>query len=292
MHISKITPYQFEVVVDLITRLQPNDETHIGYFGIEADDIRQYLSEFDHGWENSIVVAIHHDQVVGCLAVEWDTEVGRAWLHGPCIDHAAWHIIADKLYKGAQELGVLPAGLEEELFGDVVNVKLGAFARRHDFRRMDNFSALVRFKRENLATLPPTTVDLLTENYHDEFIALHEKTFPNTYYIGKQILEKLDEKNRVFVATENNTLLGYLYAKIDTGGQGYIDFVGVAESARRKGIGKRLVVAATRWLLSFESAHEVNLTVTSTYHPAIELYFSVGYEHVFTLAAYRKKPSP
>lgn len=292
MLISKIDPSQFEAVVNLIARLQPDDETHIGYFGIETDDIRQYLLEFDHGWENSIVVAIHHEQVVGCLAVEWDTEVGRAWLHGPCIDHAAWHIIADKLYKAAQELGVLPVGLEEELFGDVVNVKLGAFARRHDFRRLANFSATFRFKRENLATLPPAQADLLTPPYHDAFIALHEKTFPDAYYTGQQIIDQLGDGNRIFIVTENDSLLGYLYTKIDTGGQGYIDFVSVAEEARRKGIGKRLVITATRWLLSFESANEVNLSVSSKNRAAIELYFSIGYEHLLTLGAYRKKPSP
>lgn len=292
MHIRKIAPNELEVVVDLISRLQTNEEHHIGYFGMEADDIRQYLLEFTHGWQNSIVVALHREQVVGCLAVEWDAEIGRTWLHGPCIDHVAWHIMADRLYAGAQEFGVLPAGLTEELFGDVVNVKLGAFARRHHFRKMMGHQAVFRFRRDQLPTLPSLDADLLDVPYHNAFIALHEKTFPQTYYTGQQILEKLVEQNWVFIVTQNDTLLGYVYAKIDTGGEGYLDFVGVAEHARRQGIGRRLVVAATRWLLSYENVPQVNLTVSSTNRAAIELYLKIGYEHLWTLTAYRKRPSP
>lgn len=292
MHIRKIAPDELEAVVDLIARLQPDEEHHIGYFGMEADDIRQYLLEFTHGWENSIVVALHREELVGCLAVEWDTEIGRAWLHGPCIDHVAWHIMADKLYAEAQTLGVLPKGLEEELFGDVVNVKLGAFARRHHFRKMEGHQVVLRFRKEQLESLPASKADLLESQYQAAFIALHEKTFPRAYYKGQQILDQLDQQNRVLIVVEDNTLLGYIYAQIDTGGDGYIDFVGVDETARRRGIGRRLVVAATRWLLSFENVQQVSLTVSSTNRAAIELYLNIGFEHLWTLTAYRKRPSP
>ncbi len=197
----------------------------------------------------------------------------------------AWHIIADKLYAEAQELGVLPKGLVEELFGDVVNVKLGAFARRHHFRKMEGYQAVLRFRKEQLESLPALEADLLEGQYHSAFIALHEKTFPCAYYKGQQILDRLNEQNRVLVVMENNTLLGYIYAQIDTGGDGYLDFVGVAEHARRQGIGRRLVVAATRWLLSYENVPQVNLTVSSTNRAAIELYLKIGYEHLWTLTA-------
>ncbi|CAG0994472.1 hypothetical protein ARNL5_03511 [Anaerolineae bacterium] len=291
MHIRKIASNELETVVDLIARLQPDEEHHIGYFGMEADDIHHYLLEFTHGWENSIVVALHREQLVGCLAVEWDAEIGRAWLHGPCIDHVAWHIMANRLYAGAQTLGVLPKGLEEELFGDVVNVNLGAFARRHHFRKMEGHQAVLRFRKEQLESLPTLEAELLESRYHTAFIALHEKTFPRAYYKGQQILDRLDEQNWVFIITEQDTLLGYVYAKIDTGGEGYIDFVGVDEATRRRGIGKRLVVAATRWLLSFENVQQVSLTVGSTNRAAIELYLKIGFEHLWTLTAYRKRPS-
>ena len=291
MHIRKIAPNELDAVVDLIARLQPDEAHHIGYFGMNADDIRHYLFEFTHGCENSMVVALHREQLVGCLAIEWDAELRRAWLHGPCIDHVAWHILADKLYAGAQELGVLPVGLEEELFGDVVNVQLGAFARRHHFRKMAGHQAVFCFRRAQLPTLPPLDANLLEARHHDAFVALHEKTFPHTYYTGQQILEKLVEQNWVFVITQNDTLLGYVYAKIDTGGEGYLDFVGVAEHARRQGIGRRLVVAATRWLLSYENVPQVTLTVSSTNRAAIELYLKIGYEHRWTLTTYRKRPS-
>lgn len=161
MHIRQIAPDELETVVSLITRLQPNEEHHIGYFGMEADDIRQHLLGFTHGWQNSIVVALHRDQLVGCLAVEWDAVIGRAWLHGPCINHVAWPIIADRLYAGVKELGVLPIELEEELLGDVVNVKLGAFARRHFFRKMKGHQVVYRLSSENT---PPATLTFSSAN--------------------------------------------------------------------------------------------------------------------------------
>jgi ribosomal protein S18 acetylase RimI-like enzyme len=81
---------------------------------------------------------------------------------------------------------------------------------------------------------------------------------------------------------------GYIYARIDTGGDGYIDFLGVEESARRGGIGRRLITAATRWLLSFETVQEVALTVSSNNSAALALYTQLGYEHLYDVQAYRK----
>jgi ribosomal protein S18 acetylase RimI-like enzyme len=124
--------------------------------------------------------------------------------------------------------------------------------------------------------------------YHDAFIRLHETTFPDAYYLGRQVIAKLDDQNRAFIIADGDTLLGYLYARIDPGGDGYIDFLGVDESERRRGIGKRLITAATRWLVSVPGVRQVALTVNRSNTPAIALYTQLGYEQLYTLQAYRK----
>jgi ribosomal protein S18 acetylase RimI-like enzyme len=77
-----------------------------------------------------------------------------------------------------------------------------------------------------------------------------------------------------------------------TGGDGFIDFLGVEESVRRQGMGRRLITTATRWLLLFPAVQEVALTVYSRNSAALALYTQLGYEHLYTVQAYRKVVLP
>ena len=284
-------PQQLDEVAAFVARLQADPAHHIGYFGEHEDDIAQYIRELEPAGTDGFLLAYEDEKLAGLLGMEADPEIKRAWLHGPMIDHADWNIIADQLYREACQ-HVIPTYVSiHELFGNIGNHYLRMFAERQGFTPLPDTAAVLRFKRHKLAALPVTEAPELEPRYYEAFLQLHETTFPNTYYLGKQVIARLNAHNKVFIVADGDALQGYIYARIDTGGDGYIDFLGVEESARRQGIGRRLITAATHWLLSFPSVRQVALTVNGRNAAAIALYKQLGYEHLYTLQAYRKPVS-
>jgi GNAT superfamily N-acetyltransferase len=289
MNITPMRPTQLAEVAAFIARLQADSAHFIGYFGEREDDISVYIQELEPNGSDGFLLAHENDQLVGILGIEAEPEIGRAWIHGPMVDHADWHAIADSLYEAARQQ-IIPAFVNHhELFGDIANDNLRAFAARHGFTPLPDTAAVLRFERHQLSSLPHAEAAAeLSPPYHEAFIQLHEATFPKTYYSGQQVIGRLNERGKAFIVTENESLLGYLYAQLDSGNEGYVDFLGVVESARRRGIGKRLIITATRWLLSSPGVQQVHLTVNGQNSAAISLYTGLGYSHLYTLQAYRK----
>ena len=131
----------------------------------------------------------------------------------------------------------------------------------------------------------------IREELFNQFKKLHTEIFPNTYYSGQQILDMIDDTNQLFIETQNGNLVGFIHGKLDkSNNQGYIEFVGVCRSARRQGIGRKLVLAILHWLFkSFIQIEEAKLTVSSANIPAFNLYTSLGFVVEQSLQGYRKK---
>jgi ribosomal protein S18 acetylase RimI-like enzyme len=288
MHLSRMQPEQLNEVAAFIARLQAEPTHHVAYFGERADEIAQYIRELEPAGSDGFVLAYQDEKLVGLLGVEADPEVKRAWLHGPMVDHPDWDATADQLYQTACQEVIPDYAAMHELVGDIANVHLRSFAERHGFTPLPDSAAILRFRRHKLAALPRAEAPELEPRHYDGFVRLHEATFPNTYYSGKQVIERLNAHNKVFIVSDGAVVQGYIYARVITGSEGFIDFLGVEKSARRRGMGRRLITAATRWLLSFPAVQEVALTVYSGNSAAIALYTQLGYEHLHTVQAYRK----
>jgi ribosomal protein S18 acetylase RimI-like enzyme len=281
-------PDQLDEVAAFIARLQADPAHHIGYFGEREDDIARYIHELEPAGSDGFVLAFEDEKLIGLLGVEADPEIKRAWLHGPMVDHPDWDVVADQLYQTACQQVIPDYAVMHELVGGIANIRLRMFAQRQGFTPLPDTAAVLRFKRHELATLPTAEAEELEPRHHDAFVRLHDVTFPNTYFSGKQVIDRLNAHNKVFVVSAGDAVQGYIYARVITGGDGFIDFLGVEESARRRGLGRRLITAATRWLLSFPTVQEVALTVYSRNTAALALYTQLGYEHLYTLQAYRK----
>jgi hypothetical protein len=66
-----------------------------------------------------------------------------------------------------------------------------------------------------------------------EFISLHDTVFPNTYYSGKEIIERMSSNQKVYTSGEGSGLKGYLNAEYNLEEQeGSIEFIGVDEKDR------------------------------------------------------------
>jgi ribosomal protein S18 acetylase RimI-like enzyme len=213
-------------------------------------------------------------------------------LYGPLVEDSRWDSIADALYQQALAQQIIPPGYEQEVFVDVRHTRMAAFAQRHGFpaRPLENH---MKWERAHLARLPEVNAALVPYEPADAdlFIALHDRLFPETYYRGAAILERLGEQDRLFISRgADGTVNGYIYAKIDTDNrEGYIDYIGVAESVRRQGLGRALVAHAMRWLLTDPQVESIALTVMGENAAAIALYQGLGYTLRQTLVPYRKE---
>jgi ribosomal protein S18 acetylase RimI-like enzyme len=60
-------------------------------------------------------------------------------------------------------------------------------------------------------------------------------------------------------------------------GEGYVEFVGVAEQAQRQGIGRKLLATAVYWLFHDQQVPQIALNVNDDNNNARNLYESTGF---------------
>jgi len=119
---------------------------------------------------------------------------------------------------------------------------------------------------------------------------LHDRVFPNTYYSGNQIIERLNDHRKVFMDIKNNSLAGYIYVEINpVFGEGSIEFFAVDQSQRGKGIGSKLLTMALKWLFTFDSINSITLCVNSENEKALNLYKIIGFKKKCQLCYFTKK---
>jgi RimJ/RimL family protein N-acetyltransferase len=315
IQLSPLPPGQqsLDELARFVGELNCDQTQQIGYLDDDPAQIAKFLAEHDLPPHQSWVVAHEDGRMVGALGFEADGELGRAWIYGPFVrapqakeegEHPTafssnplewaegwrtepWAALADRLWNAAQVL--LPSGLREhELFYNIHNTNGIAFAARHGFPEHGD-ALILRFGRELLASLAASEARELAADQRASFQALHDQIFPQTYYSGRQILERVGEHRKVFAIAEGGELLGYTYVEIlPEFGEGNLEFIGVSEQARGKGIGNRLLTAALRWMFGFPSLNEIFLTTNTTNTAAIALYQKVGFQLIHTMRAFRK----
>jgi ribosomal protein S18 acetylase RimI-like enzyme len=152
-----------------------------------------------------------------------------------------------------------------------------AFYRRHGFGQA-KVSHVYIAPRPGELCQPDELLPEVTADQAASFAQLHDITFPNTFYSSQDILGMLNETNKVFVWAKDDEALGYLYAKVDEStGEGYVEFVGVAEQAQRQGIGRKLLATAVYWLFHDQQVPQIALNVNDDNNNARNLYESTGF---------------
>nr|AOR51034.1 GCN5 family acetyltransferase [uncultured bacterium pAX1] len=280
----------FEAMVAFVVRLNSDDAHHIGFFGEGEADVRSSLAECVIPPVEGFQLAYDGDRLVGVSGVDADPEISRAWLYGPLVEHEDWHSVADELY--AASLKVIPDGIrEQDLFCDVRNSNLAAFAERHGFSvRSEN--AVVSLKRSDYKKPASKDIQFSVIDYSGEFFEQFERChgllFPTTYFTARQIVEKLDATRRLFLGLENGEMKGYHFCKVESEAcSGYIDFIGVDESLRGRGLGAILLAAGIDWMLSFPEVGKISLTVNADNIPALKLYKNFGFVTERVMRGYR-----
>ncbi|MBN2115449.1 MAG: GNAT family N-acetyltransferase [Anaerolineales bacterium] len=281
---------RFEELVSFVARLNSDGTHHIGFFGEGEADVRASLAECLVPTAEGFRLAYEGDRLVGVFGVDADPEIDRAWLFGPLVEHEDWHTIADQLY--AEVLALIPVDIRDyDLFCDVQNIRLEAFAARHGFPlRSEN--AVMTMTRTDYKPSAKRKSQIIAydESFFEQFEKLHKTLFPTTYFSARQMVEKINENLQLLFAVEGDQLLGYHFYKIEPEAElGYIDFIGTDSAARGRGVGADLLAAGIDWMLAAPSTKKVSLTVNADNAAAIHLYEKFGFLTERVMRAYRKQ---
>jgi [ribosomal protein S18]-alanine N-acetyltransferase len=97
-----------------------------------------------------------------------------------------------------------------------------------------------------------------------------------------QCLQAFDgDYKEIYVAVENDDLLGFIILQMAGTFRGYIQTIAVAENARSKGIGSKLIEFAEKRI--FTISPNIFICVSSFNEDAQKLYTKLGYEKIGVL---------
>ncbi|HEX5097205.1 MAG TPA: N-acetyltransferase [Acidimicrobiia bacterium] len=271
----------FGDVVDFLVREQARPERNIAYIGTERDAIAAELADFEPGWAHAAHgVRDDRGRLVALAYGEWDTGLGRLWVHGPWVagDDGAWEQWAKPVLQAV--IAAAPSIADIELSGTIENVRLGALANAIGFERSEPNYVLCVPLDGPTPERDPSVVDATADDLA-WITPLHDAEFPATYATPQQLLDG----DGVFVAIDH----GYAAGRVAPDGSGYIDFVAVDGSARGAGRGRRLVQELVSRLAEAGAEREVCLTVQEHRVAARELYASLGFRIEIVIVGYRRK---
>lgn len=289
--VQKARKEDFEAISALIAAQNKNPDTHCIHSetGLDAQSICNEMIRLDADSEICFVMTPVDGLVTSAMGCEFDVELGRGWLRGPFIVDckADWNTTAVTLYE--RLLDVLPEPIHQlDTFLNIENQRGNAFYLQHDFRQLRLVHVYECQHPENHLK-PSELCETLNPKQAQSFVELHNTIFPGTYADGQRILNKLDDQHQIFVWCQGNELMGYLYAAIDDDtGDGSIEYIGVREDSRGKGIGRQLLQTAMHWLFEVKQVPNVILVVNDDLANARSLYESVGFRLKYTGVHNRK----
>lgn len=271
-----------------IASINGNKQQHVGYCGVKAEGILEDLkNDFsDIPLDYSFVAAYENGEMVGAVGVDIDKETKTAEIWGPFVHHADWEKVSMAMWK--QLLKQLPISLDRAFgFYNIYNSRCAGFMEQLGAERKEREDVILQIIREEWKVSKEGIAGIteMTAEYFDAFRKLHQEAFPNGYYRADEIIEKLDDKNRVFLATESGTFAGYVYCEADPElCEADIHFISVCPDARNNGWGRKLISKSVDFLFSFKEINEIILCVDASNATAIRIYKNAGFTPLHQLA--------
>jgi len=273
-----------------LVRVCENPHQHCmhSWSGEDSADLGVLLLKYLADGELVYVLACQGENLVGAMGCEYDEELHRGWIHGPHAKSDDWELLAEELF--ARVLEALPSSITIlDAYPNTANTRAVDFYGRRGFEKVGDVSHVYGLTSESRVVSPVAPCGLLQKRHEPSFLELYHSLFPDAYYSGRRILNMVGSSYRVFVIVEGTDVLGFAAGSVDEGSKtGEVQFVGVREDRRGKGLGRRLLHAAVDWLFDGAAVSEVTLNVRQDVPHALRLYESVGFKHRYSGIGLRK----
>ena len=266
IRIERVSPIRLEAVAGYVTAAQADPLRHVTYVGEDRNSILDEFAEAER-WEERLLVAVVEDDVAGVLMPDIDEEMRRVWWIGPWADTE--DIAVELLSDARRHFGSLFD--EEEMAPDSRNELIRSVAASTGFSEGTWSSVLSKHELDPSGTATSASLD---DEQLDAVAALHQRLFPGTHTPGDRLVDA--EGTRLRAIHVDGRLAGYVAYEIQADGIGYVDYLGVAPTHRRRGIGQALVIDVCRELAA-RGVPAVHLTVRADAPGAVDLYRSVGF---------------
>lgn len=265
----------FSPIAALVDHQNQTPATQCLISGEGAESIYQQIVAYDEISEICFALATREDRLAGILGCEFDQGLGRGWLWGPFVLTEDWEHTASTLFD--EMLHILPPTINRlDSFLHVDNQRGRRFYLGHGFRE-DCLAHVYAARRPQEPLDLPDPCPAFERRHAQSLIALHDATFPNTYETGPGMIAKIDQDHQVFCCTDGDDVMGYVHPVVaPSAEEGYVEFLGVRPDARRRGLGRRLLLTALQWLFEARQVPQVTLTVYDDRTPARSLYESAG----------------
>lgn len=288
MIIKKVTSFADLPLVTLyISELNQSSRSHIGYLGTQLVEIDEYLKEIVEDSDSFLLAATSTSgHVLGVLGLDVDRDRQFAEVLGPfSAQDSKWNDIVSSLWEEA--ISSLEDFYRFQLFFHEDNTDLLEFAKENGFV----YRGKEVIYQINESPYSGQGLTHLRDEDETAFERLHDSIFPQTYYNGSEILDRVNEERPLFVYyNENQEPAGYLYMEANPlTGEGSVEFLGVHSEFRKQGIGRKLLQMGLEWFFHHKHYHgPVTLCVQEDLKGARNLYEAVGFEKEEVLLTYLK----
>ncbi len=260
----------------------PESQCLHSWSGDTPDALRGSLAGYLDDAELQYLLLERSGQLFGAMGAEHDTSLGRAWLHGPHVLLEDWEGGAERLFR--ELLVTLPPEVEHlTAYVNTRNARARAFYAARGFSERGTESHVFWLDpSEGRGVVESCAVSLGSE-HRASFAWLYELLFPAAYYSSDRVIEMIGRSHHVVVAADGREVLGFAVAASEAeGALGELQFLGVREDCRGKGLGRGLLRSAVTWLIDEAHAPRIALNVDADLRVARRLYERVGFRLQFS----------
>ncbi|MCL2343542.1 MAG: GNAT family N-acetyltransferase [Firmicutes bacterium] len=214
---------------------------------------------------------------IGVLGCFMNPENGWVDLIGPFLDGDWDGARAIKLVRFAMD--TLPKAKQFNFYFDARNENAHRLAEVLNAERKDNEYIMVLSRADYVPQRTGRTVVSYTAQYGTELAGLHDKTFPDIYVSGAEILSTVGETREAFCALdEDGAFAGYGVLALEGGGRALCaEIFAVKEEFRGQGFGWALLNAVCAAAFRDHRGDTVILVVDKLNAGARALYESCGF---------------
>lgn len=276
--------------LDFIVTCQQDPATGTAFLGQDPAGIEAELEGLDQSWLRGLRTVQENGSVLAACTVDWDREASLAWIHGPWgaperVDRHGAALVAAVCQ-------AVPEGIRRfEMCGQVENASMASLASVLGWTATEVNLAMVIPASEAAGWAQPPV-------RHGEPVLirpavpadvgplepLHAAEFGEAYATAAQLLSR---HHTVVAVDPGGSLLGYAAGRLQDDGQAYVDFTAVVPGARRRGLGRWLVIDLAARLVAAGQPGMVHLTVRESRTAARALYLSLGMRQDAALRGYR-----